>query len=51
MQDRPDFATEMADLTRLEHEARRLRAEFMAEMFAAAFHSIANLMTQRRTAS
>ncbi|MCL1628727.1 MULTISPECIES: RSP_7527 family protein [Roseinatronobacter] len=51
MQDRPDFAADMADLTRLEHEARRLRTAFMAEMFAAAFHGIANLMTLRRTAS
>ncbi|CUX80807.1 MAG: hypothetical protein HLUCCA05_06560 [Roseibaca calidilacus] len=46
-----NFATDMADLTRLEHEARRLRAAFMAEMFAAAWHGFVSLFATRRTAS
>ena len=51
MQDHPDFAADMADLTRLEHEARQMRAAFMAEMLATAWHGLTNLFAPRRTAS
>lgn len=51
MHDHTDFAADMADLTRLEREARQLRAAFMAEMLGAAWHGVASLFVTRRTAS
>ncbi|MBN2759140.1 MAG: hypothetical protein JXQ79_01460 [Rhodobacteraceae bacterium] len=51
MQHHTDFAADMADLTRLEHEARRQRAAFMAEMLTAGWHAFTSLFAAHRTAS
>lgn len=51
MQDDTDFAVDMADLTRLEREARQLRAAFMAEMLTSAWQGLASLFATRHTAS
>ncbi|NBB97748.1 MAG: hypothetical protein GVY34_06180 [Alphaproteobacteria bacterium] len=51
MQDQQDFAADMADMTRMEHEARQMRAAFMADSIAAAFRAVAQILTPRRVAS
>jgi len=51
MQTQTDFAADMADMTRLQREARHLRAAFTAQMIAAAWHRLAALFTTHRTAS
>ena len=51
MQDQRNFAADMADMTRLEHAARQMRAAFMADMISAAFRGMAQFLTLRRTAS
>jgi hypothetical protein len=45
------FSTDIADLTRLEREARRERAAFIAQMLGAGFQAMAQFFTARRTAS
>jgi primosomal protein N'' len=51
MQDQTDFAADMADLTRLEQQARQQRAAFMAEMLTAGWHAFTSLFAAHRTAS
>jgi hypothetical protein len=51
MQHHVDLATDMADMTRLEAEARRQRAAFMAEMLTAGWHAFTSLFAAHRTAS
>lgn len=51
MQTQTDLAAEMADMTRLEQQARRERAAFMAEVLTAGWHAFTSLFAAHRTAS
>lgn len=48
MQHHDPFSTDIADLTRLEREARRQRAAYTRHLLSVAFHAIAHLFTARR---
>ncbi len=45
-----DLRTEMADITRLEYEARRMRAAVMADLLRRGWHALFAAVSHRRTA-